>query len=69
MGKIVYLVNLNTTASTDELSDEILAADPENIDKVEWAAEKEFNLHLPLILSEPPALAGGLRTLRFEERR
>jgi hypothetical protein len=40
MGKIVYLVNLNTTASTDELSDEILAADPDNIDKVEWEQKK-----------------------------
>jgi uncharacterized membrane protein YhiD involved in acid resistance len=40
MGKIVYLVNLNTTASTDDLSDQILAADPENIDKVEWEQKK-----------------------------
>jgi len=40
MGKLVYLVNLNTTASTDELSDEILAADLENIDKVEWDQKK-----------------------------
>lgn len=40
MGKIVYLVNLNTTASTDDLSAEILAADPENIDKVEWEQKK-----------------------------
>jgi hypothetical protein len=40
LGKIVYLVNLNTTASTDELSDQILAADPENIDKVEWEQKK-----------------------------
>jgi uncharacterized membrane protein YhiD involved in acid resistance len=40
LGKIVYLVNLNTTASTDELSDQLLAADPENIDKVEWEQKK-----------------------------
>jgi uncharacterized membrane protein YhiD involved in acid resistance len=40
LGKIVYLVNLNTTASTDDLSDEILAADSENIDKVEWEQKK-----------------------------
>src|SRR5882724_1653022 len=40
LGKIVYIVNLNTTASTDELSDQILAADPENIDKVEWEQKK-----------------------------
>lgn len=40
LGKIVYLVNLNTTASTNQLSDQILAADPENIDKVEWDQKK-----------------------------
>ena len=40
LGKIVYLVNLNTSARTDELSDQILAADPENIDKVEWEQKK-----------------------------
>jgi hypothetical protein len=36
MGKIVYLVNLDTTVSTNRLSEEILAADSENIDSVEW---------------------------------
>jgi uncharacterized membrane protein YhiD involved in acid resistance len=36
MGKIVYLVNLDTTASTNQLSEEILLADKENIDSVEW---------------------------------
>jgi hypothetical protein len=40
LGKIVYLVNLNTIASTDELSAEILAADSGNIDKVEWEQKK-----------------------------
>jgi hypothetical protein len=40
MGNIVYLVNLNTAASTNALSDEILAADRENIDKVEWEQKK-----------------------------
>jgi uncharacterized membrane protein YhiD involved in acid resistance len=40
LGKIVYLVNLNTTASTDDLSEEILAADTGNIDKVEWEQKK-----------------------------
>lgn len=40
IGKIVYIVNLNTTASTDEISDQILAADSENIDKVEWEQKK-----------------------------
>ena len=36
MGKVVYLVNLNTSISTNKLSDELLAADKENIDAVEW---------------------------------
>ncbi|MFN2493676.1 MAG: DUF4956 domain-containing protein [Pyrinomonadaceae bacterium] len=36
VGKIVYLVNLNTIVSTSELSEEILAADRENIDSFEW---------------------------------
>jgi hypothetical protein len=40
MGKIVYLVNLNTTVNTNELSEEILAADSGNIDKVEWEQKK-----------------------------
>jgi hypothetical protein len=40
MGKIVYLVNLNTTANTTELSDQILKGDPEGIDKVEWEQKK-----------------------------
>jgi len=40
MGKIVYFVNLRTSFSTDRLSQEILAADPENIDSVEWEQKK-----------------------------
>jgi uncharacterized membrane protein YhiD involved in acid resistance len=40
VGKIVYLINLNTSASTNALSDEILAADRENIDRVEWEQKK-----------------------------
>lgn len=40
IGKIVYLVNLNTTASTSALSDEIMAADPGNVDRVEWDQKK-----------------------------
>ena len=36
MGKIVYLVNLKATTSTDRLSEEILASDRDNIDSVEW---------------------------------
>lgn len=36
LGKIVYLVNLDTVISTSRLSDEILSSDPDNIDSVEW---------------------------------
>jgi Domain of unknown function (DUF4956) len=36
LGKIVYLVNLDTVISTSKLSDEILSADPENVDSIEW---------------------------------
>jgi uncharacterized membrane protein YhiD involved in acid resistance len=36
LGKIVYLVNLNTGLSTNTLSEEIFAADAENVDTVEW---------------------------------
>ena len=40
MGRIVYLVNLNMTVNTNELSDEIIAADSGYIDKVEWEQKK-----------------------------
>ena len=40
MGKIVYLVNLNTTANTNELSEEIMSADRDNIDSIEWEQKK-----------------------------
>jgi uncharacterized membrane protein len=36
LGKIVYLVNLDAITSTNKLSEEILSADHENIDSVEW---------------------------------
>lgn len=36
IGKIVYLVNLNTVITTSRLSEEILSADRDNIDSVEW---------------------------------
>jgi Domain of unknown function (DUF4956) len=36
LGKIVYLVNLDTVISTSKLSDEILSADRENVDSIEW---------------------------------
>ena len=45
MGKIVYLVNLDTSTSTNVLSEEIFKADPENIDSVEWE-QKESNTYM-----------------------
>ena len=36
LGKIVYLVNIDPVISTSRLSEEILSADPDNIDGVEW---------------------------------
>ncbi len=36
MGAIVYLVNLDPVASTSKLSEEILSADRDNVDSVEW---------------------------------
>jgi uncharacterized membrane protein YhiD involved in acid resistance len=45
MGKVIYLVNLDPVVSTSKLSDEILSADPENIDSVEWE-QKESKTYL-----------------------
>ena len=45
MGKIVYLVNLNTTTNTNRLSEEIFKADRENIDSVEWE-QKESTTYI-----------------------
>jgi uncharacterized membrane protein YhiD involved in acid resistance len=45
MGKIVYLVNLNTHVSTNRLSEEIFSADRENVDRVEWE-QKESNTYM-----------------------
>jgi uncharacterized membrane protein YhiD involved in acid resistance len=39
-GSIVYYVNFGPQASTDRLSEELLAADPRNIDSVEWDQQK-----------------------------
>jgi hypothetical protein len=36
LGKIVYLVHLDTMVSTSRLSEEILSSDRENVDSVEW---------------------------------
>lgn len=45
MGKIVYLVNLDPVVSTSKLSEEILFADRENIDSVEWE-QKESKTYI-----------------------
>jgi uncharacterized membrane protein YhiD involved in acid resistance len=45
MGKIVYLVNLGHSVSTSKLSDEILSADNENVDSVEWD-QKEVSTYI-----------------------
>ena len=39
-GCIVYNVDMGPQASTDRLSEELLAADPRNIDSVEWDQQK-----------------------------
>ena len=45
MGRIVYLVNLDPVVRTAKLSDEILSADPESIDGVEWK-QKESRTYI-----------------------
>jgi hypothetical protein len=40
MGKIVYLVNLDPVVRTSKLSAEIMSADRENVDRVEWKQEE-----------------------------
>ena len=40
MGTIVYYMSVNTAASLDRLSQEILASDPKNVDSVEWDQQK-----------------------------
>jgi len=45
LGKIVYLVNLDPMISTNKLNEEILEADRDNIDSVEWD-EKESKTYL-----------------------
>jgi len=45
LGRIVYLINLDPSVSTSKLSEEILAADRDNIDSVEWE-QKEAQTYL-----------------------
>ena len=39
-GSVVYFVDIGAHASTDRLSEELLASDPRNIDSVEWDQQK-----------------------------
>ncbi len=48
MGKIVYLVNLDPVVRTSKLSEEILSADRDNIDSVEWDQKESQDLHLQI---------------------
>lgn len=45
MGKIVYIVHLSTGLSTNRLSEEIFAADPEDVDSIEWE-QKESSTYI-----------------------
>jgi hypothetical protein len=45
MGRVVYLVNLDPVVRTSKLSDEIMSADAENIDGVEWK-QKESKTYI-----------------------
>jgi uncharacterized protein DUF4956 len=45
IGKVVYLVNLSSSISTNKLSDELLKSDADNIDTVEWA-QKESQTYM-----------------------
>jgi uncharacterized membrane protein YhiD involved in acid resistance len=40
LGKIVYYVNVNPSTTTDQLSEEIFASDPDNIDSIQWDQKK-----------------------------
>jgi uncharacterized membrane protein YhiD involved in acid resistance len=41
VGCVVYYMNMNLQISTDEISDEIRAADPENVEAIEWEQKKD----------------------------
>jgi uncharacterized membrane protein YhiD involved in acid resistance len=42
-GNIAYSVDLRPTITTDEVSEEILARDAENVDRIEWQQKKSFS--------------------------
>jgi len=39
-GTILYFININPTVSTDHLTERLFAADPKNIDTIEWEQKK-----------------------------
>ena len=41
VGCVMYYVNMNLRVSTDQISDEIHASDPENIEAIEWEQKKD----------------------------
>jgi uncharacterized membrane protein YhiD involved in acid resistance len=41
MGCIQYSINMSLSVSTDKISEEIRAANPENVDSIEWEPTKE----------------------------
>jgi hypothetical protein len=45
MGRIVYLISMKASLSTDRISDEILDSDRDNIDSVEWE-QKESQTYI-----------------------
>jgi hypothetical protein len=45
LGRIVYMVNLDPVVRTAKLSDEIMSADTENVDSVEWK-QKESKTYI-----------------------
>jgi uncharacterized membrane protein YhiD involved in acid resistance len=40
LGTILYFISVNPTVSTDKLTEQIFAADPDNIDTIEWQQKK-----------------------------
>jgi uncharacterized membrane protein YhiD involved in acid resistance len=40
IGCVMYFVNMSLNTSTDALNDEIMAADPDNVESIEWDQQK-----------------------------
>jgi hypothetical protein len=41
MGCIMYYINMNLSVSTDQISEEIRSAHPDNVDAIEWEQKKD----------------------------